>query len=185
VTGSASPAGEGVPDSAGKPAPDSAGGGEPAPDSADGVARRTLLDRLAAGPSGMASVALQVAAAEAPGGTPPGEWTAREAVAHLAAVEAAVFQARLDQLAAGEAPMWAWTEPGPLDTQETATLDGALGTFAALRSGTLARVTGLDEAGWARAGTHATYGRLDVAGLLGVVVDHDDEHLAALEARVG
>ena len=58
-----------------------------------------------------------------------------------------------------------------------------LETFAALRSGTLARVAGLDEAGWARAGTHATYGRLDVAGLLGVVVDHDEEHLAGLGAR--
>jgi DinB superfamily len=181
VTGSASSAGEGV--------PDSAGGGEPASDSADGVARRTLLDRLAADRSRIASAARRVEAAsevsESAGGTPSGEWTARQVVAHLAAVETAVFQARLDQLAAGEAPVWAWTEPGPPDTQETATLEGALALFVVCRTMTLARVTGLDEAGWARAGTHATYGRLDVAGLLGVVVDHDDEHLASLVARAG
>jgi DinB superfamily len=167
VTGSASPAGEGV------------------PEAAPGVARRRLLDRLAAGPSQIASAAGRVEAPESGGGTPPGEWTAREVVAHLAAVETAVFQARLDQLAVGGTPEWAWTEPGRLDTPETATLKGALELFAALRSRTLARVTGLDEAGWARAGTHATYGRLDVAGLLGVVVDHDDEHLASLVARAG
>ena len=148
-------------------------------------ARRRLLARLAAGPSRVASATQRVAAAEAGAGAPPGEWTAREVVAHLAAVEADVFQARLDQLASEAAPVWAWTEPGPLDTAETATLDGALETFAARRSGTLARVTGLDEAGWSRTGTHATYGRLDVAGLLGVIVDHDDEHLSALKARAG
>ena len=86
---------------------------------------------------------------------------------------------------AGEAPVWAWTEPGPLDAPEAAALEGALEVFAAGRAATVARVTGLDEAGWARSGTHATFGRLDVAGLLGVVVDHDDEHLGGLEARAG
>ena len=159
-------------------------------------ARRELLERLAAGPARIASVARRVAEAEsesrgtasggtASGGTASGEWTARDVVAHLAAVETVVFQARLDQLAAGEDPVWAWTEPGPLDAQEAAALEGALEVFAARRAATVARVTGLDEAGWARSGTHATYGRLDVVGLLGVVVDHDDEHLAGLVARAG
>ena len=164
-------------------------------------ARRVLLERLAAGPARIASVARRVAEAKSEsrgrasggttsggttsGGTPSGQWTARDVVAHLAAVETVVFQARLDQLAAGEDPVWAWTEPGPLDAPEAATLEGALEVFAARRAATVARVTDLDEAGWARSGTHATYGRLDVAGLLGVVVDHDDEHLAGLVARAG
>jgi hypothetical protein len=42
-------------------------------------------------------------------------------------------------------------------------------------------LTALDEAGWARSGTHATYGALDVAGLLRVAADHDDDHIAVLE----
>ncbi len=148
-------------------------------------ARRGLLARLAENPARIAAAARGVAAAESRSGTPPGEWTPREVAAHLAAVEADVFQPRLDQLASEVAPVWAWTEPGPLDTPDTATLEGALETFADLRSGTLAHVTGLDEAGWSRTGTHATYGRLDVAGVLGVIVDHDDEHLRDLEARRG
>jgi hypothetical protein len=149
-------------------------------------ARRGLLARLAEDPARIAAAARRVAAAESRSGTPSGEWTARDVVAHLAAVETAVHQARLDQLAAGgPAPEWVWTEPGPLDAPEAATLEGALELFAACRSVTLGRATGLDEAGWARAGTHATFGRLDVAGLLAVIVDHDDEHLGDLEARKG
>ncbi len=38
----------------------------------------------------------------------------------------------------------------------------------------------LDDAGWARFGTHVTYGVLDVAGLLNLAIDHDEDHLAGL-----
>jgi hypothetical protein len=148
--------------------------------------RVELLRRLASAPDRVALAARGRAASdEADGGPPPGEWTARETVAHLVSVEIAVWQARLDSLDAGGTPAWAWTEPGPASDPEAATLEGALGLFAALRARTFARVADLDEAGWARAGIHATFGRLDVAGLLGVVVEHDEEHLAGLETRAG
>ncbi len=148
--------------------------------------RVELLERLASAPDRVGRTARGRAASdEAAGGPPPGEWTAREAVAHLVSVEIAVWQARLDSLDAGGTPVWTWTEPGPATDPEAATLEGALGLFAVLRAGTVARVAVLDEAGWERAGIHATYGRLDVAGLLGVVVDHDDEHLAGLEVPAG
>jgi len=38
----------------------------------------------------------------------------------------------------------------------------------------------LGPAGWARTGTHDTFGVLDVAGLMEKALDHDDEHLASL-----
>jgi hypothetical protein len=38
----------------------------------------------------------------------------------------------------------------------------------------------LGPSGWARTGTHDTYGVLDVAALMAVAADHDDEHLASL-----
>ena len=41
-----------------------------------------------------------------------------------------------------------------------------------------------DEDGWARFGTHSTYGRLDVEGLLRLASDHDAEHLEALDESV-
>ena len=52
--------------------------------------------------------------------------------------------------------------------------------FARRRAKTVATVSALDDAGWARFGTHETYGRLDVAGLLRLAIDHDEEHAASL-----
>ena len=146
--------------------------------------RTDVVARLAGFPARLAVVAGHAAADEAIDGPPPGEWTAREVVAHLIAVEAAVWQARLDGLVADPSePAWGWTEPGPVTDPAAATLEGALGLFAAAREATLARVAALDEAGWARTGVHAVYGRLDVAALLGIAADHDEEHLAGLAGR--
>lgn len=114
---------------------------------------------------------------------PVAGWTAREVAGHLYLVEGVVFQARLDELAAGGSPRWGWTEPGTPAAADNPTLDDALDRFAAGRAETLARVGALDEPGWRRSGTHATFGRLDVVGLLEVIADHDDEHHDELAAR--
>jgi len=150
------------------------------------VVRLAVVARLGAFPARLVTVARAVAEAEAVSGSPDGEWTPRDVVAHLVTVEGVVWQARLDTLRPGPAePAWTWTEPGPIADPSAATLDGALALFEAGRGLTLLRLAALDGAGWARAGTHATFGRLDVAGLMRVAADHDEEHLAALEARSG
>ena len=46
------------------------------------------------------------------------------------------------------------------------------------RSGTADVEAALDDAGWARTGTHATFGELDVSALMLRAIDHDEEHLA-------
>jgi hypothetical protein len=151
--------------------------------------RLAVVARLGAFPARLAALTRAVEQAEAGSGPPGGEWTPRDVVAHLVAVEGVVWQARLDTLgpdvADGAEPAWTWTEPGPVTDPTAATLDGALALFEAGRALTLTRLEALDDAGWARAGVHATYGRLDVAGLMRVAADHDAEHLAALEARAG
>ena len=162
------------------------------------ASRLALVARLGAVPARLSALAREVDAteseargseAEAEAGAPDGEWTPRDVVAHLVAVEGVVWQIRLDSLravgAGVEEPAWTWTEPGPLEDPAAATLDGALALFEAGRALTLARLAALDDAGWARTGVHGTYGRLDVAGLRRVAAEHDDDHLAALEARVG
>jgi hypothetical protein len=139
--------------------------------------RRDLLSRMAAAPNRVA----KVARATDRRAVPDGEWSAREIVLHLVAVEGEVFQHRLRQLAEEIDPHWDWTEPGVAEGPGTETVDGALALFEASRRRTLDLVAGLDEVGWARTGTHATYGVLDVAGLLRVAADHDDDHIATLE----
>lgn len=145
--------------------------------------RARVLERLAAGPPRIAAAARRAAALES-GPVAGAGWTAREVAGHLWLVEHVVFQARLDELAAGGSPRWAWTEPGTPAPGDNPTLDEALDRFAAGRAETLAGVGALDEPGWSRSGTHATFGRLDVVGLLEVIADHDDEHHDDLAGRV-
>ena len=111
---------------------------------------------------------------------PPGEWSPAEVVRHLLAVEREVWASRLARVVAEDDPHWSWTEPGLAEGYEGRPIAVVLDAFAAARAANVATVRGLDEAGWARSGTHATYGRLDVAGLLQVAIDHDEEHLAGI-----
>jgi DinB family protein len=143
--------------------------------------RSSLIKRFAAFPERIA-----VAARVTTGAPPPdGEWTPEEVVRHLIAVETDVYQARLLDVAINDQPRWTWTEPRPWPGEPDLDLDGVLERFAAMRAATVANLVALDADGWARTGVHATYGRLDVGGVLGIAVDHDEEHLrglAALEA---
>jgi hypothetical protein len=126
---------------------------------------------------------LRAAAGAADRTRPDGEWSSEQVVRHLIAVEMRVHQARLLDVAVHDAPAWSWTEPGPWDGEPDLDLDGVLTRFAELRAATVARIRALDDDGWRRTGEHATYGMLDVAGLLRLATDHDAEHLRSLETR--
>jgi hypothetical protein len=132
--------------------------------------------RLAAFPAALAD-----AARSAPQEPPaPGEWTPIEIVRHLIAVEEEVWHRRLGQLQTEEHPHWRWVEPGQWLGAPAAGLEEVLAAHARVRSATLALLDDLGPDGWARTGTHDTYGELDVAGLMMVAADHDEEHLASL-----
>ena len=119
-----------------------------------------------------------VAAADWP--VPPGEWSPTEVVRHLIAVEDEVHLYRLRQIAVEDDPHWLWTEPGLAAGFDGAGLAEVLDAFAASRAATVQLVRALDDDGWSRHGTHSTYGRLDVEGLLRLASDHDAEHLDGL-----
>ena len=112
----------------------------------------------------------------------PGEWGAAEIVRHLIAVEDVVWRSRLARVAAEDDPHWSWTEPSLAPGFDDVPAEMIVAAFAAARAATVATVRALDDAGWARFGTHATYGVLDVEGLLARAIDHDHEHLAALKS---
>jgi hypothetical protein len=133
-----------------------------------------MCDRLAGVPARIAKAAAGAAPV-------PGEWSAAEIVRHLIAVEDEVWHARLEQLASQPNPRWPWVEPGLASFPGDDNLDTVVAAFAARRSETVAQVDRLDEAGWSRTGTHATFGVLDIAALIRRAIDHDEEHLATLE----
>ncbi len=134
--------------------------------------QRALRDSLAAVPDRLA------AAIPSARPTPAGEWTPREVLLHLLAVEDQVWQARLRQLATEPEPHWPWFEPG-LAAFEADSWEAVLEAFRSRRGQTIASLDALDEAGWTRSGVHERFGRLDVAALLRRAIDHDEEHIAS------
>jgi hypothetical protein len=149
------------------------------PDAASVTGERdALVERFASFPGRLADA---VRAAEGRP-LPAGEWTPSLVVRHLMAVEGEVWLARLVTLVAGGEPRWSRMEPGPLPGFDDASLDEILGLFGRLRASTVDFLGMFDDAGWARSGVHETFGRLDVAGLLRVAIDHDEEHLNGLAA---
>jgi hypothetical protein len=139
--------------------------------------RAALCRRLADVPNRLA-VAARAAVGTA---VPAGEWTPADVVRHLIAVEAEVWHGRLWQLAAEDHPLWPWTEPDRWLGAPDASLDDLLAVYADRRGATVDILDGLDDAGWARTGEHATYGVLDVAALMTKAIDHDDEHVASFQ----
>jgi DinB superfamily len=134
--------------------------------------QRLLRDALAMVPDRLA------AAIPAAAPAPPGEWTPREVLLHLLAVEDEVWHARLRQLATEPEPHWPWFEPG-LASFPAGSWEAVLDAFRASRGETVRQLDTLDAAGWARIGVHERYGRLDVAGLMRRALDHDEEHIAS------
>lgn len=142
--------------------------------------QQRLRDALAAVPE-RAAVAARASATPPDNAPAPGEWSARENVLHLTAVEGEVWHPRLDALVMDTFPHWPWIEPGLWSGPGDDTFEGALAAFTAARAGTLARLDALDVDGWNRRGHHATYGELDVAALLRIALAHDEEHLAQIQ----
>jgi hypothetical protein len=139
-----------------------------------------LVDAFATFPGRLAAAAKARVAEWRP--IPAGEWGPNETVRHLIAVENEVWRVRLARLAREDDPHWTWTEPGLAPGLDDASLLELLTLFARRRAKTVATVRALDETGWARFGTHETYGRLDVAGLLRLAIGHDEDHAASLSA---
>jgi len=140
--------------------------------------RHQLRDRIAAIPDRLAAGA-RGSSGEAPA---PGEWTASDILRHLIIVDDEVWLPRLRQAQAEDGPYWPDLVRVQWQGEPDASQERLLERFSGLRGDLVALLDGLDDAGWARWGTHYKHGRLDVAGLLRVILEHDDEHVAAVEA---
>ena len=142
-------------------------------------ARGQLIAEFAGFPAKLETAAIAASHSPSPDDD---EWGVGEIVRHLIAVEAEVHQRRQADLATLDDPRWTWTEPGVAPGYDDASIEEILAAFAAARAKTVGTVNALDEAGWNRTGTHATYGVLDVEGLLRLAIDHDEDHLASIRA---
>lgn len=110
-----------------------------------------------------------------------GEWTVREIVRHLIAVDLEVWAPRLRDLRETTDPRWDWVEPRFDAGAPDRSLEVLLGAFADGRRALVDGIVDLDPTGWTRTGTHATFGILDVTDILERVIEHDDEHLTTID----
>lgn len=145
-------------------------------------ARQELLSKLGAVPHRIREAA-EVAATRP---VPAGEWPTVVVVGHLVRVDATVWLPRLQEMAVVDDPHWQWWEEPEFDwigTYGHRSLDDILAEFTAGRTAIIDQLRGLDDAGWARVGTHDTFGRIDVLGLGREILVHDGEHVAQLSRR--
>jgi len=113
-----------------------------------------------------------------------GAWTLRDIAAHLAATEKECFEPRIRAMAAGEGPRFEWYSNDERDF-DGLTLDGVLAEWTETRARLVEFVRGLSPDERQRTGTHATYGQVTVDGYLRVALEHDRDHLSALERLAG
>jgi len=113
-----------------------------------------------------------------------GAWTLGDIAAHLAATERECFEPRVRAMAAGESPRFEWYSNDERDF-DGLTLDSVLADWTETRARLVEFVRGLSPEKRRRTGTHATFGQVTVDGYLRVALEHDRDHLGALERLAG
>jgi uncharacterized damage-inducible protein DinB len=113
----------------------------------------------------------------------PGEWSAAGVLAHLADAEQ-VYGVRLKLIVAADRPVITpydqedWERLyAPLETVKT-----SLERWTVLRNSTLRLLDSLRAEDWARVGLHEERGEESVARVVRMLVDHDQAHMAQMEA---
>ena len=113
-----------------------------------------------------------------------GAWTLRDIAAHLATTERECFEPRIRAMAAGERPRFEWYSNDERDF-DGITLDSALTEWAQTRARLVDYVRGLSTDERRGVGIHATYGEINVDEYLQIALEHDRDHLGALERLAG
>ncbi len=117
----------------------------------------------------------------------PGEWSARENLAHLARHQA-VFLDRLRRLLEEPCPdlgRYRAEEDPEWPEWERLSAEAAIGRLRALRAELLGRLRALTPGEARRTGRHPTFGELDVRGWLEFLLVHEAHHLYVALFRVG
>ncbi|MCE7989654.1 MAG: DinB family protein [Caldilinea sp. CFX5] len=113
----------------------------------------------------------------------PKQWSFRQIAWHLAITERECLLDRVQGIASGSNPTFGIY----LDTDAefmTRDLHFALEQWANARQAVIDFVNALPDAALAHTGYHPSFGRLTVLGYLQIFLDHDQRHLADLQAMV-
>lgn len=153
-------------------------GGIAVPESND-VSRTDLIERLAEIPRQFrATLRDQIIRTQHDGAA-----SASAAMGHLWQTESDLWQTQLEEVGNKDEPAWDVPVEDPTDWSvafDSVDLNLLLDAFEFRRSQTCAYLRGLSEEGWARRAKSEANEKLDVAGLIAIVLEHDNRHLAEL-----
>lgn len=139
---------------------------------------RELIDFLAQTPTQLKESA---AAASDP---PAGEWNAAQVIGHLAACEF-YFVERLNRLLREDSPHLRAFGAKAFERQESmmdAGVESNLQAFNELRGESVSMLMSLALNLWDRAGTYESEGKMSIEDVVELMIDHDAEHLAQIDA---
>jgi hypothetical protein len=108
-----------------------------------------------------------------------GEWSVAEAVRHLVEGDRDTFLPRLRRMLVEDRPVFESRERTSSDRSDLQTL---LGQFESTRREGVGILRELDPESWTRQGVSPTRGPLTVEAYALAMADHDDEHLAQIDA---
>ena len=148
-------------------------------------ARKPILDRFADGGLILGQAVNGLTREQAHARPGPGAWSITELAAHLADSDL-VMADRIKRVIAEENPtLQAYPENAWLDRLGSARLpvEDAAVLFAANRAWVVQILRGLDDAAFARTGTHTELGRQTLAEVVVKTVHHLDHHLKFLYAK--
>jgi hypothetical protein len=117
----------------------------------------------------------------------PGEWSAREILAHLVDDEMYVMRTRLERIVKEDQPHLAPHDEQKWYAGRNTARDGRdelLADFALQRAASLGILRMLRESDWARQGFQPEYGHFTAEGWLAHWAAHDQTHLRQIEANL-
>lgn len=139
--------------------------------------RARLLERYRTGVEALDEALAGITEAELDRPQPPGEWTAREVVHHLADSESMAY-IRLRRLIAEDNPaIQGYDEPEwARRLHYDRPIEASRAVVGAVRAASLQLMESLTEAEWARTGTHSESGAYSVERWLEIYADHTRDH---------
>ncbi len=147
----------------------------------------SLLGRLAATPSHYVAVLSRLEDADSVSDMHDGEWSPVQVLAHVRAANDILESRIFHVLVRENTPLLAYDDGVWTQVARYAMLPitESLETMRHKRKELVHMLKGISPQDWQRTGTHEVRGPMSVFELASYVADHDEEHIAQIEASIG
>jgi uncharacterized damage-inducible protein DinB len=141
--------------------------------------RDLLIQRLDSAPDRLLRLCAGLSPEDARQWPKEGEWSVTEVVRHLVEGDRDTFLPRLQQMLTEDRPVF---ESRDRERRDQSDLQVLLGAFELARREVVRILRELDPLSWTREGVSPSRGPVTVEAYALTMADHDDEHLAQIDA---